>query len=60
MGFFSWFSSCGTVGEDEPPSLIRVNREDPRLSEVQERAAEDVARVQKDDEYFHRNPSDDL
>ena len=22
MGFFSWFSSCGTVGDDEPPSLI--------------------------------------
>jgi hypothetical protein len=60
MGFFSWVSSCGTVGEDEPPSLIRINREDPGLSEVQERAAEDVARVQQDDKYFHRNPSDDL
>jgi hypothetical protein len=60
MGFFSWFSSCGTVGEDEPPSLVHINRDDPELSEVQQRAAEDVARVQQDDKYFHRNPSDDL
>ena len=29
MGFFSWVSSCGTVGEDEPPSLIRINEGDP-------------------------------
>ena len=60
MGFFSWFSSCGTVGEDEPPSLVRINPDEPELSEVQQRAAEDVARVQQDDKYFHRNPSDDL
>ena len=53
MGFFSWFSSCGTVGEDEPPSLVHTNyNDDPELTEVQRRAAEDVARVEQDDKYF--------
>jgi hypothetical protein len=55
MGFFSWMSSCGTVGEDEPPSLIRYNDEDSNLDEVRRAAAEDVARVEQDDKYFHRN-----
>jgi hypothetical protein len=60
MGFFSWFSSCGTVGEGEGEaeggrSLIHINVADPKLSEVQRRAAEDVARVQQDDKYFHHN-----
>jgi hypothetical protein len=59
MGFFSWFSSCGTVGEgggegEGGRSLIHTNVADPKLSEVQRRAAEDVARVQQDDKYFHR------
>jgi hypothetical protein len=63
MGFFSWFSSCGTVGEGEGEgeggrSLIHINVADPKLSEVQRRAAEDVARVQQDDKYFHRNDGD--
>jgi hypothetical protein len=31
----------------------------PKLSEVQRRAAEDVARVQQDDKYFHRDDDDD-
>jgi hypothetical protein len=52
MGFFSWVSSCGTVGEDEPPSLVKSNYDNPDLDEVQERAAEDVARLQQDDKYF--------
>ena len=60
MGFFSWMSSCGTVGEDEPPSLIRINEGNPNLDEVQQAAAEDVARIEQDDKYFGRNPSDDL
>ena len=61
MGFFSWFSSCGTVGEGEGEggrSLIHINVADPKLSEVQRRAAEDVARVQQDDKYFHRGDGD--
>ena len=55
MGFFSWMSSCGTVGDDEPPSLIRYNDEDSNLNEVRRAAAEDVERVEQDDKYFHRN-----
>jgi hypothetical protein len=60
MGFFSWFSSCGTAGDDERPSLIRINEGNPDLDEVQQAAAEDVARIEQDDKYFGRNPSDDL
>jgi len=59
MGFFSWFSSCGTVGEDEPPSLIRYNNEDSDLEEVRRAAAEDVARVEQDDKYFGGTDSDE-
>ena len=60
MGFFSWFSSCGTVGEDEPPSLVRTNyNDDPELTEVQRAAAEDVARVEQDDKYFGGTDSDE-
>ena len=55
MGFFSWMSSCGTVGDDEPPSLLKTNDPGPELSEVQQRAAEDVARIQQDDKYFGRD-----
>jgi len=57
MGFFSWFSSCGTVVEDEPPSLVRYSGED---SEVKRAAAEDVARVEQDDKYFGGAESDEI
>jgi hypothetical protein len=60
MGFFSWFTSCGTVGDDEPPSLLHTNYEDPDLDEVQRQAEEDVARVQQDDKYFRGNSPDEL
>jgi hypothetical protein len=59
MGFFSWFSSCGTVGEDEPPTLVHTNYGDRELTETQRRAAEDVARVQEDDKYFGGTDSDE-
>jgi hypothetical protein len=52
MGFFSWFSSCGTVEDDEPPSLVRSNYDNPDLEEVQRAAADEVARLQQDDKYF--------
>ena len=60
MGFFSWVSSCGTVGEDEPPSLIHINEGNPEQTEIQRAAAEDVARVEQDAKYFGRNDTDDL
>ena len=60
MGFFDWFRSCGTVGDDEPPSLIRINDGDPGLDEVKRRAEEDVARVEQDDKYFGGNSPDEL
>ena len=59
MGFFSWFSSCGTVGEDEPPSLVHTNYAGPELTEIQRAAAEDVARVEQDDKYFGGTSSDE-
>ena len=34
------------------PSLVRRNVESPELSEVEEAAAADVARVEQDDKYF--------
>jgi len=61
MGFFSWFSSCGTVGEDEPPSLIRYNDGgDSDLDEIKRAAAEDVARVEQDDKYFGGDSPEEL
>jgi hypothetical protein len=62
MGFFSWFSSCGTVGEDDPPTLVHTNysEDDPELAEIQRRAEEDVARVQQDDKYFGGDSPDEL
>ena len=61
MGFFSWFSSCGTVGEDEPPSLIRYNDGgDSDLDEIKRAAAEDVARVEPDDKYFGGDSPEEL
>jgi len=33
-------------------SLVKINEESPKLQRVEQAAAEDVARVQEDDEYF--------
>ena len=33
-------------------SLVEINEESPKLQRVEQAAAEDVARVQEDDEYF--------
>jgi hypothetical protein len=32
--------------------LVHINEESPKLQQVEEAAAEDVARVQEDDKYF--------
>ena len=72
MGILSWFRSRrpsggpgqaagtgGPVDTDEPPSLIRLRYEDPALEEIEQAAADDVARVQQDDRYFHADtPAD--
>ena len=55
MGFFSWMSSCGTVGEagtaddSERPNLVRINtRTNPHLEELRQAAAADVALIESD------------
>jgi hypothetical protein len=75
VGILSWFRSrqqagaAGTAGEpadveepvdlDQPKSLIRLRYEDPAQEEVERAAADDVARVQQDDRYFHADtPAD--
>jgi hypothetical protein len=71
MGIFSWFGSRRRAGKhragsdrdvDTPDpdldlhrSLVRINEESPELEEVEEAAAEDVARVREDDKYFGRD-----
>jgi hypothetical protein len=47
MGFFSWFTSCGTTGDDEPPSLIQLNN-DPRFDEMRQAVTEDIAQIEQD------------
>jgi len=40
-------------------SLVHINEESPKLQQVEEAAAEDVARVREDDKYFDPNsPAD--
>jgi hypothetical protein len=71
MGIFSWFGSRKSAGSASkrgrhrsgqrimdpggPPSLVRRNVESPELSEVEQAAAADVARVREDDKYFDRD-----
>ena len=57
MGFFSWISSCGTVGEsgtlgDDRPNLVRTNTSNPRLDELRQAAAADVALIESDNKGF--------
>ena len=59
MGWFDWFRSCGTVGDDEPPSLVHYNDEDSDLSEIKRAAEADIARVEQDDKYFGGTSPDD-
>jgi len=49
--------SAGTPGRHRKRSrsLVRINEESPKLQQVEEAAAEDVARVREDDKYFDRN-----
>jgi hypothetical protein len=56
MGFFSWFRSCGTTGE-EPPSLLRSN-DDPRFDEMRQAVAEDLAQFEQDNRRTPREPDE--
>ena len=47
MGFFSWFRSCGTPANDEPPNLVQLNN-DPRFDEMRQAALEDIAQIEQD------------
>ena len=49
MGLFSRKRGRHRSG---PRSLVHINEESPELQQVEEAAAEDVARVQEDDKYF--------
>jgi hypothetical protein len=61
MGFYSWVSSCGTVGEDEGPHrLVRTNLADAKQEEVRRRAAEDVAWLEDDKDSGPPGKEDDL
>jgi hypothetical protein len=55
MGIFR--KSAGKPGRHRKGSrsLVEINEESPKLQEVEQAAAEDVARVQEDDKYFDRN-----
>ena len=49
MGLFSWMSSCGTVRDDERPSLVQINDVNPD-DPMRQAAAEDVALIESDNE----------
>jgi hypothetical protein len=55
MGIFR--KSAGRSGRHRkgPHSLVQINEESPKLRQVEEAAAEDVARIQEDDKYFDRD-----
>ena len=51
MGLFSRKRGRHRSG---PRSLVHINDESPELRQVEEAAAEDVARVREDEKYFDR------
>jgi hypothetical protein len=54
MGIFR--KSAGRSGRHRKGShsLVEINEESPELRQVEDAAAEDVARIQEDDKYFDR------
>lgn len=58
MGIFSWLRPRKQAEEPEPKhSLIRYRYEDPKLEKIEEDAAADVAQVEEDAHFFHRDDS---
>ncbi len=56
MGIFSWLRRKPARPKPRH-SLIRYNYEDPKLAKVEQDAAADVARVEEDAHFFHRDDS---
>jgi hypothetical protein len=59
MGLFSWMSSCGTVRDDNQPSLIQVydgNLDDP----IRRAAVEDIALIESDNKGSREAEPDEL
>jgi len=53
MGIFSWFGSRKSRGKhSRPRSLVRTNVESPKLRDLEQAAAADVAKVEEDDKHF--------
>lgn len=52
MSIRSWFGFRRADRLTGRRSLLRVQRDSPRLQRVQEAAAEDVAAIEEDDQYF--------
>jgi hypothetical protein len=48
MGLFSWFRSRRADGS----SLVHVQDDNPKLEQIEQDAAADVAAVEQDDKYF--------
>jgi len=58
MGIFSWLRPRKPADQPERKhSLIRYRYEDPKLEKIEEDAAADVAQVEEDAKYFHRDDS---
>ena len=61
MGIFSRLRPRKPADQPEQPqrehSLIRHPYDDPKLEKIEREAAEDVARVEEDAKYFHRDDS---
>jgi hypothetical protein len=58
MGIFSWLRPRKSADQPERKrSLIRYRYVDPKLEKIEQDAAADVARVEEDAKYFHRDDS---
>jgi hypothetical protein len=58
MGIFSWLRRKPAKPKPKPKhSLIRYQYEDPKLEKVEQDAAADVAQVEQDARFFHRDDS---
>jgi hypothetical protein len=57
MGIRSWLRSLRSEDppDDEPNSLIKYRYEDPAFEQVEKAAAQDVAAVEEDANYFGSN-----